>query len=90
MTLPPFERQFPIHPTDRHKLPSVPWSFVAPHERQAIKNHDQTLNTLAERGGLGLCELLAVVTGRGYYDVPIQERTDAEDHIRKMLEDHKA
>lgn len=47
----------------------VPWDFVAPHEQQAKDNHSQTLQRLAERGGLGLDEMLAVVTGRRWRDV---------------------
>ena len=39
----------------------VPWDLVAPHERQALRNHDQTLERLAERGGLSPAELLAVL-----------------------------
>lgn len=35
----------------------VPWSLVAPHEKQALRFHDQTLNRLAERGGLDITEL---------------------------------
>jgi hypothetical protein len=48
----------------RARLPSVPWGFIAPHEEQARRNHDQTLETLAARGGLGPAEALAVVEGR--------------------------
>lgn len=40
---------------------SVPWEDVAKHEAQAKKNHYQDLETLAKRGGLSWCELLAVL-----------------------------
>jgi hypothetical protein len=40
---------------------SVPWSLVAPHAAQAERNHSQTLTRLAERGGLGTQELVAVL-----------------------------
>lgn len=36
----------------------VPWSFVEPHRQRAMKNHNQTLERLAERGGLSPYELL--------------------------------
>ncbi len=50
---------------ERGTLPrAVPWSLVESHERQAYKNHGQTLARLAERGGLAPCELLAVLQDR--------------------------
>lgn len=42
----------------------VPWWLLAPFEPQALKNHDQTLELLNERGGLAPCEMLAVIEGR--------------------------
>lgn len=53
----------------------IPWEIVAPHEAQAKRNHDQTLERLAERGGLGVAELLAVLTGQRYRDI---KATDLE------------
>jgi len=46
----------------------VPWGFIEPHREQAYKNHHQTLETLASRGGLDPIEMLAVVTGQGWKD----------------------
>lgn len=61
---------FPIlwsgHPGP-HEPKSVPWSFVAPHEAQARQNHDQTLERLAERGGLDPKELHSVVHGLSWH-----------------------
>lgn len=64
---------FPVllSPTDRrtHTLcpESVPWELVAPHARQAERNHGgQSLADLARRGGLDPVELLAVLDGRPY------------------------
>ena len=37
-------RQFPIHPSDRSLLASVPWDMVAPHEARAQGNHGQSLD----------------------------------------------
>lgn len=42
---------------------SVPWAVVAPHEKQAKHNHDQTLQRLAQRGGLSALELYCVLHG---------------------------
>lgn len=45
---------------------TVPWQMLAPHEPQAIANHSQSLQRLAERGGLGWAEMLCVLEGRGW------------------------
>ena len=42
----------------------VPWDLVAAHAEQAVKNHGQTVQRLAERGGLSPLELVAVLTDR--------------------------
>jgi hypothetical protein len=65
--------KFPIHPTHRKLLEAVPWEIVAPHERQADRNHGQTLRRLAERGGLSLCELAAVLEDRKYRKMSTEE-----------------
>lgn len=41
----------------------VPWEFIAPHNDQALHNHDQTLDRLNQRGGLAPEEMLAVIDG---------------------------
>jgi len=43
---------------------AIPWSVIAPHEAQALKNHDQSPERLAERGGLSVCEAVAVLEDR--------------------------
>lgn len=48
---------------------AVPWDMIGPHDNQAQRNHDQTLERLAQRGGLSACEALAVLGDRGYHDV---------------------
>lgn len=54
------ERRFPIL-----RGGSIPWDLIAPHEKQALENHcGQTLERLAERGGLGTCEAVAVLEDR--------------------------
>jgi hypothetical protein len=40
-----------------------PIAFFEPHEEQALANHGQTLKRLAERGGLGLGEAIAILRG---------------------------
>lgn len=39
--------------------------MVAQHEKQAKANHDQSLEQLAERGGLSITELAAVLADAG-------------------------
>jgi hypothetical protein len=48
---------------------SVPWDFIASHREQCHKNHDQSPERLAERGGLSPQEMIAVVTGQRMWDV---------------------
>jgi len=44
-----------------------PWDIILPHEAQAQKNHGgQTLQQLAERGGLNVCEVVAVLEDRSF------------------------
>lgn len=45
---------------------NVPWAMLAPYEWQAKRHHDQTLQRLAERGGLSPCEMVAVLEGRDH------------------------
>jgi hypothetical protein len=52
-----------------------PMGFFAPHEDQAQRNHGQSLGRLAERGGLGLGEAIAILNGNDqrYLDCPKNE-----------------
>jgi hypothetical protein len=45
---------------------SVPWEFLAPHERQALRNHDQSLARLNERGGLSPSEMVRILEDRSW------------------------
>jgi hypothetical protein len=45
---------------------TVPWQMLAPHEPQAYSNHTQTLQRLAERGGLSWAEVLCVLESRSW------------------------
>lgn len=79
------QRWFPVHPCDRKRLEKVPWSLLELHEPQAIHNHDQSLERLASRGGLSLCEMRAVIADKGYFDLTQTERDAAEEFIRALL-----
>lgn len=74
------ERWFPIMGAS-----AIPWSMIEPCEKQAQLNHDQSLERLAERGGLAPCEALAVLDGRKWKQMPggeakaeLQRRVDAK------------
>jgi hypothetical protein len=56
---------------------TVPWAFMAPHAERAMKNHDQTLERLAERGGLSPSEMVCVLENRGWRDVLSLSDVDA-------------
>lgn len=42
----------------------IPFAMLVPHEQQAMKNHGQTLERLAQRGGLGVSEAIDILEGR--------------------------
>lgn len=46
---------------------SVPWEKIAPYEKQACGNHSQTLQRLAERGGLSPGEIRCAVEEKGLF-----------------------
>lgn len=46
---------------------SIPLALIALHERQAGRNHYQTLKRLAERGGLSASEAVAVLEDRDWH-----------------------
>lgn len=53
-------KEFPIMKNKGKEY--IPYDVIKPHEEQAMKNHGQTLDRLAERGGLGWSEAYAVLT----------------------------
>ena len=68
------------------RLPhTVPWAVVAPHREQATKNHTQTLERLAERGGLCPQELIAVLTNCSWTETVHLSDEAAVDHLLKLL-----
>lgn len=55
--------------------PKIPWSLIAPYEDQALRNHSQSLKRLAERGGLSMCEAMAVMSSASWEKRPIAKPT---------------
>jgi hypothetical protein len=80
------DRRFPVlygYPQKREDdLLSVPWDMLAHHAAQAWANHHQTLERLAERGGLGLGEMVAVLEDRPWR--PMHQRAAAE-RLRELV-----
>lgn len=57
---------------------SIPWDAIAPYDGMAKVNHDQTLERLAERGGLDPVEAFFVMTGRKWSMVPVGDDLEKE------------
>lgn len=63
-------RRFPIQ-----GAPSIPWFIIGPQEQQAGINHSgQTLEQIAERGGLSPYEALCVIEGNPYSHRKFKDR----------------
>lgn len=71
------ERLFPIQGG-----PAIPWSVIAPCEHQAQQNHSQTLERLAERGGLSPLEALDVLLGRDWTGRTFQLPAERAEHAK--------
>lgn len=71
----PTLRMFPIM-----SGPAIPWAVIAPCEKQADRNHGQTLERLAERGGLCPSEAVAVLDSRKWCPM------DLEVSLRRLEE----
>lgn len=85
----PFEREH-VAMLKRLNFPkSVPWDFLAPHEKQARSNHDQSLRTLASRGGLDPREMLAVISDRRWDDFRRVSMEDAAKQVISLLEEYE-
>lgn len=54
---------------------TVPWEFAERFRKQAEENHSQTLERLAERGGLAPEEMWLAAHGHGLFKVHIDEQT---------------
>jgi hypothetical protein len=61
----------------------VPWSLFEPHREQAQKNHGQALERLAERGGLGPDEMLAIIEGRRWHAM---DEADALAQLKALVQ----
>lgn len=63
----------------------IPWELLAPHEAQAIKNHDQTLEQLAKRGGLDVCEAVAIIEGKKFHERWAGSKNNGRDKTQEAI-----
>ena len=76
------EKKFPILGTNE----SIDWNLIAPHEKQAMENHGQTLEKLARRNGLSWYELLCVMVDKKLLvDIEYDKEKDYEKLCRQVL-----
>jgi hypothetical protein len=91
----PDEKRFPIlfqcrTPQEERALRavaprSVPWGFVTEHERQCQRNHSQTVQRLAERGGLSPAELVHVLRDE-QWDLELKDLDAVPELLRRLDE----
>lgn len=65
----------------------LPWPMMMSHERQAQKNHSQTIQRLAERGGLAPCEACAVLEDRDWHSM---SRAASHERLKKLFQEYVA
>lgn len=63
----------------------IPWELIGPHEAQARKNHGQTLEQLAKRGGLDVCEAVAVIEDVDFRTRWSGSRDNGRDKTREAI-----
>lgn len=74
------ERMFPIQGG-----PAVPLSLMKRFEHQAQRNHDQSIERLAERGGLDANEAFAVLSGLSYWGIKSLKNPEASVRLLNLV-----
>lgn len=69
-------------------LSEIPFAMIQPHEAQALRNHGQTLERLAQRGGLAASEAVAIMKGLRWSAVKTGVPT--EHYLINMVRDWRA
>lgn len=64
----------------------IPWALIEPHEKQAMKNHGQTLERLRERHGLSPCEAVAILEDRPWRKMA---PADSIARLYEIIIDHR-
>jgi hypothetical protein len=66
----------------------IPWEMIRPHNGQCMANHGgQTLERIAQRGGLGRCEAIAVLADQKW--TPI-DADIADEKLKAMVEEYQS
>ncbi|WPE19841.1 hypothetical protein [Shinella zoogloeoides] len=72
----------------------IPWAAIAQHEKQAQRNHSQTLRRLADRGGLSIHEAYHVIRGqewpRGFKRSQVNDALYRQALMKLLYEFEKA
>lgn len=68
-------RMYPIIGT--YPKEYIPWDMLTPHEAQALRNHNQTLERLAERGGLAWIEVISILEDKPWSKTPMLPSDEA-------------
>lgn len=78
-------RAMPIHSRQKRyeNVDEIPWRLIESHQSQAWNNHDQSLQTLASRGGLSYSEAVAILNDRKWQ--PMSDLAAAQI-IRRMID----
>ena len=85
------EDRFPImKPRERKERvlcqpTEIPWAMIEPHDKQAHRNHSQSLSVLASRGGLSPCEAVAVLEDRRWTPM---DQGSAIERLRQLMDQH--
>ncbi len=75
-----------IRPVLRESWIYLPMALFQKHEPQALRNHDQTLKRLNERGGLGPGEALNILLDREFKRTGFDDIDDLKT-LLSMFED---
>lgn len=63
----------------------IPWSMIKPFENNALNNHGQSLERLAQRGGLAPSEAIAIIKGFSLRQVVCNSKTKHE-HVAELAQ----
>ncbi len=79
-------RQYPVLGAIGEKRKEhIPWDVLAPHEARARRNHGQTLEQLAARGGLGWVEIVWILLGKPWGGPPNLPQDVARNAVLKYV-----
>jgi hypothetical protein len=76
-----------FHEARRNKTPypsEFPWKLIEAHNAQAQSNHSQTLERLAQRGGLSPLEIWCVVNDKKWHNKGDMTEAKAIEWLRSI------